>query len=104
MLVHDIGRDVEAPGKPLSEAAGQPPNGMLRSVRTEWHAYHESRRTPFGHDALYRRETRTIFIGDDTLQRVRERGLEVADRNADAARAEVECEDRSGPGCVMRDG
>jgi hypothetical protein len=71
---------------------------MLGPVLARGHADHREHRPPLGEEALDGAEARAVVGRRDGGQRVSETGLEIADGDADAPGAEVESQDRPGPG------
>ena len=96
-LVDEFGAGAEAALQALREAAGEPADRVLAAIGVNGKADHQQRRVPFRNEPLDRRKARAVVRGRDHGQGMSETGLEVSDRDADALRAEVECEDGSRP-------
>ena len=97
-LVHERCADTEAAVQALREAAGEPAHRVLGAVGVRGEPDHQQYRPPLGDKLPERGKTRAVFHGGDGGQGVGETGLEVADCDADALRAEIESQDRSGTG------
>ena len=91
-LVDELGADAEAALQSLRETAGERADRMLGSIGVGGHADHHQQGPPLGDQALDRGKTRAVIRGRYGGERVGEPGLEVADGDAGAFRAEVECE------------
>jgi len=98
MLVHERDGDAEAAVQPLREAAREAPDGVLAAIGTRRHAHHQESGPPLGNEALDRREARAIFRPGDDGERMRQAGLEIPYRRANAAGAKIERQDRARPG------
>lgn len=98
VLVDQLHGQPEAPVQALGEAAREAADGMLAAILSRGQPHDHQDGAPFRRQLLDRGEARAVVRGGDGGQRVRQPCLEVADRDADALRAEVECQDRSGPG------
>jgi len=102
-LVHELGADAEAALQALREAPGKPADWMFGAVGVRGEPDHQQRRPPLGDQPLDRGKARAILRAADGVQRMRDPGLEIADRDADAPGAEVERENAARPG-VRREG
>ena len=99
-LVDEFGADSEAALQPLSEAAGELADRVLGPIGVRGHADPQQYRPPFGDQPPDRGKPYAVIRGRDRGERVGETGLEVADGDTGALRAEVERE--NGPRSRVR--
>ena len=96
-LVHQFRAHSESPVQPVGEATGEPADGMLGAIGVRGQPDYQQCRAPFRDEPLDGREPRAVVRCGNAGQGVRHPGLEIADRDADALRAEVKGEDGPRP-------
>ena len=100
-LVHEFRADTKAAVQALREPAGEFAHQVLGAVGVRGEADHQQYRPPLGDKLPDRGKPRAVCHGGDGDQRVGNTGLEVADCDADALRAEVERQNGARPRGVL---
>jgi hypothetical protein len=95
LLALDPGEAGEAA---LREAAAEPAHLVLGAVGVGRQSHDQAHRLPFPDQRCYCGKARAVVAGRDRGERMGEAGFGVADRNTDTLFAEIECQDRAGPG------
>jgi len=96
-LVDQPRGEAEAACKALRKAPREASQFVFRVIGMGWNADDKLDRFPFLDQRRDDRKPGAIILGTDGGERVRDSDRQIADRNANAFFAEVECENRSGP-------